>query len=340
MKRGGNNNSGPAWLLGAAIILFAFGTLSRLGWLPSNLNLTSPVYSQSRANVVEVFPTAAPAPAYVQAQQALQASLSSATIPTAVSVVQQAITAPTMPAVVPTAGNQQVVTQPTMPPAQVQSVAPTTVAVQAQAATEPQVNAQVGGHCTDTASGCSVFPTATPAPTYDASAAYPTALPPTPTVTPSLGPESNSISSIVVLQGQKNHAGTSIIVMNEQGVAGNAVTNEGGLFQITGLDKGRYQIAAYSLNGTHWPACGEFSVSGDQSIAIPQAMLGMPELSSGQEGEVIGIGAAALVAIALDLKIPDHLVPLLDVNGDGTVTEIDGNMIITDPTLLRCQLWQ
>ena len=151
-------------------------------------------------------------------------------------------------------------------------------------------------------------------------------------------PENNSISSIVTLQGAKKHGGTSIIVTNSAGVVTtHTTTNEGGLFQLSGLDKGSYQLAAYSANGSHLPVCTNVSVSGNEAIAIPQTML-----SNGggfNTDETVNIGAAALVAIEFGLTIPEHMLPILDVNHDGTVGKTDANMLIANPRLLSCQAW-
>lgn len=225
--------------------------------------------------------------------------------------------------------------QPTLPPVTATAIL--------QASGENK-NGNVSGHCSEwTNEECVIYPTATTAPTYQppvVTEATATPLPPTPTITPTPLPENNRISSIVTLQGSKNHANTSIIVTGSSGVIAHMVTNEGGLFQGMGLDKGTYQLAAYSANGSHLPACTTVTVGGNESIAIPQTMLRSIKLAgSTPSDETINIGAATLVAIQFGLTIPEHLVPILDVSRDGIVNETDGNMLMANPRLLACQAW-
>lgn len=232
--------------------------------------------------------------------------------------------------------------QPTLPPV---TATPAIERTQPSLVTTSEEN--VSGHCNEwTNEGCVVYPTATTAPVYQppvVAEATATPLPPTPTITPTPLPENNSISSIVTLQGSKNHGNTTIIVTSHSGVVAHMATNEGGLFQGMGLDKGTYQLAAYSANGSHLPACTTVTVGGNESIAIPQTMLRSINLAGSTSGapadETINIGAAALVAIQFGLSIPEHLVPILDVNRDNIVNETDANMLIANPRLLACQAW-
>lgn len=206
---------------------------------------------------------------------------------------------------------------------------------------------KVAGHCTYTTAGCTVVPTATTAPTYAPpapEASTPTALPPTPTITitPTPAPENNGIRSVVTLQGALAHGGTEVLAIQQDaagtvlGVMGRAVTDENGLFLISGLDRGSYQVAAYSANGSHLPACQTITVGGNQDITVPPTMLSNGNLTS---DETMNLGAAALVAIQMKLTIPEHLLPILDVSHDGLVSQVDANMIIADPKLLACQAW-
>ena len=106
---------------------------------------------------------------------------------------------------------------------------------------------------------------------------------------------------------------------------------------LSGLDKGSYQLAAYSPNGSHLPACKEVTVGGNESIIIPQTML-----SNGggfNTDEKMNIGAAALVTIEYGLTIPEHMIPILDVSLDQKVDKTDAEMLIANPRLLACQAW-
>ena len=333
----------PLFILVAGLVLIGFGWTVENGVHIKNLTLDS--FANAKATVlpqVVVVPNGNQAPAVsnsppappvvVPAPPVVPAPVSNGSIPAPAPAAGQVAAAPVITV---TATLVPPVTE-TFPPAIV--ITPIT----ATPVASPATGANVSGHCTQWTNGeCAVNPTATPAPVYEppvVTQPTATALPPTPTITPTPLPESNSISSIVTLQGAKKHGGTSVIVTNSGGVVTtHTTTNEGGLFQLSGLDKGTYQLAAYSPNGSHLPACTTVSVSGNESIAIPQTML-----SNGggfNTDETVNIGAAALVAIQFGLTIPEHMVPILDVSRDGAVTETDANMLIANPRLLSCQAW-
>lgn len=343
----------PLFILIAALALFA------IGWAVENeVNFESSVLEsfvapkgQPTAQVVvvpnsnqaPVAPKVLPAPPVVVPAAPSGGSVPAPAVPSASGPLLSPATGEA-PAEAPAIAAAPVITvtatlQPTLPPVTATSVTTTEVIESG--------SQNVSGHCSEwTNENCVVQPTATPAPTYQApvvTAPTATPLPPTPTITPTPLPESNSISSIVTLQGAKNHGHTSIIVTNSAGVATHATTNKGGLFQVAGLDKGTYQLAAYSANGSHLPACATITVGGNESIAIPQTMLRAVSLSTGggslNTDETVNIGAAALVAIQFGLSIPEHLVPILDVSRDGIVNETDANMLIANPRLLACQAW-
>ncbi len=207
----------------------------------------------------------------------------------------------------------------------------------------------ISGHCQEWTNGeCVINPTATPAPTYVPPTALPTTvaeglpptltpLPPTPTITPTPLPENNNIKSLVIRQGTTTHGGTEVLATKNGVVVAHATTSDNGEFSLSGLDKGSYQLAAYSPSGSHLPACKEITIGGNQSIVVAQTML-----SNGggfNTDEKMNIGAAALVAIQLGLTIPEHMRPILDVSRDGTVSSADAEMLIANPKLLACQQW-
>lgn len=334
----------PLFILVAALALFG------MGWAVDNeVNIKSSVFE----NILK--PESQPTAQVVVVPNNNQAPVAPKVIPAAPVVIPPAPVVPSnnpiqvsAPAPAPVTGQAPVVAaapvvtvtatlQPTLPP-----VTATPVLEAAQLITTGEQN--VSGHCSEwTNEDCVVYPTATTAPTYQPPVVTePTAtpLPPTPTITPTPLPENNSISSIVTLQGAKNHGNTTIIVTGSSGVIAHMVTNEAGLFQGMGLDKGTYQLAAYSANSSHLPACTTVTVGGNESIAIPQTMLRSIQLAGNiPSDETINIGAAALVAIEFGLTIPEHLVPILDVSRDGIVNETDANMLIGNPRLLACQAW-
>ena len=328
----------PLFILVAALALFG------IGWAVENeVNIKSSVFehilkpeSQPTAQVVvvpnnnqaPVAPKVIPAPPVVIPPVPVVPSNNPVQVPAPAPapVTGQAPVVAAAPVVTVTA-----TLQPTLPP-----VTATTIVETGEQ--------NVSGHCSQwTNEECVIHPTATTAPTYQppvVTEATATPLPPTPTITPTPLPENNSISSIVTLQGAKNHGNTSIIVTGSSGVIAHIVTNEGGLFQGMGLDKGTYQLAAYSANGSHLPACTTVTVGGNESIAIPQTMLRSIHLAGNiPSDETINIGAATLVAIEFGLTIPEHLVPILDVSRDGIVNQTDANMLIANPRLLACQAW-
>ena len=340
----------PLFILVAALALFAIGwavenevkisstTLSNV--LNSETQPSAEVVVVPNSNQAPVAPKVLPAPPVVipvapssnsvQLPAPANSQISGVSGVSGVSAAGEAPAVAAAPVVTVTA-----TLQPTLPP-----VTATSVVIESG-------EENVSGHCSEwTNENCVVQPTATTAPTYQPPVvAEPTAtpLPPTPTITPTPLPERNSISSIVTLQGAKNHGNTSIIVTNSSGVATHTITNEGGLFQVGGLDKGTYQLAAYSANGSHLPSCATITVAGNESIAIPQTMLRAVNLSASggslNTDETVNIGAAALVAIQFGLTIPEHLVPILDVTRDGIVNETDANALIANPRLLACQAW-
>lgn len=340
----------PNWALPLFVIVAGLSLIA-FGWASQELDLSeinvNPVTTMTPQVVVVPngdVPTPAPVPNLAANLGAnLGALYTSAPMQRLVEVVMPP---PTMPAreAQPVAISVLTVTATAEPVIYVTATLPPVMAATVTSAAIIAAAQKVGGHCAESTAGCAVMPTATTAPTYAATAQIqtPTPLPSTPTITPTPAPESNSVRGVVTRQGALVHGGTEVLVIQQDdegtvlGVMGRAVTDESGEFLIHDLDRGTYQVTAYSANGSHLPACKTIILGGNQEITLPPTMLSNGNLTS---DETMNLGAAALVAIELGLSIPEYLLPILDVSGDELVSEVDANMIIADPKLLACQAW-
>ena len=240
------------------------------------------------------------------------------------------------------------------------------------AATVTAMNIITSGHCSEwTVGGCgmteeelatpaiywptvTVGPSPTAAPTRTLQPTYAGSDTPEvvstivyPTSTATATPENNEITSIVTLQGATNHAGIIVnavglggLEWHEHQMPGEAITDEMGKFKISGLSRGRYKLTAYTTTGSHIPACLEIDLSGVGSIVIPQTMLSNGGLEAGEgDGDNLNLMAAAVFHYRFGLEIPEHLIPILDVSGDGIFDLTDYNMVAAEPSLMGCRDW-